>query len=344
MSKSLGNSPDPLELITRYGADGVRVGMLLCSPAGNDLLYDDSLPEQGRNFANKIWNAFRLLKGWEVDDSIPVPVWSAAATEWFDTRLSEAINEYNNLFRKFRISEALMVVYKLFWDDFSGWYLEIIKPDYRKPVDAATYGASLDFFDKLVRLIHPFMPFITEEIWQMIENRKADQHLMVSGMPLAGKIDAGKLAGFERAKQLVTSIRATRKEKDIPLKEGIDLLVTTSTDSLLEGLMPVVSRLANINSVVNTESKPEGAVNLIIGTYEYFIPVGDRMDVASEILKLESDLEYNRGFLKSVMAKLANDNFVRNAPSSVVDNERKKKADAELNIESLLKRIAELKG
>ncbi|TFH33167.1 MAG: valine--tRNA ligase, partial [Bacteroidia bacterium] len=302
MSKSLGNSPDPLDLIARYGADGVRVGMLLCSPAGNDLLYDDSLPEQGRNFANKIWNAFRLLKGWEVDEGISTPEWSAAATEWFDNRLSETIIEYNMLFEKFRISEALMVVYKLFWDDFSSWYLETIKPMYQQPVDSATYKATLGFFDRLMRLIHPFMPFITEEIWQLIEVRGDNEHLMVSEMPVAGEHDMSQLAGFERAKQLVSSIRAIRKEKNIPSKEGIDLLVAGGSDPLLKGLMPVVGRLANINSLLATDSKPEGAVNLIVGTFEYFIPVGERMDIEAEIGKLEADLNYYRGFLKSVMS------------------------------------------
>ncbi|MEZ5000463.1 MAG: class I tRNA ligase family protein, partial [Bacteroidales bacterium] len=334
---------DPLDLIAKYGADGVRVGMLLCSPAGNDLLYDDSLPEQGRNFANKIWNAFRLLNMWEVDPGIEQPEWSRIAVDWFRSRLSEAIEEYNNLFGKYRISEALMVVYKLFWDDFSSWYLEIIKPSYQKPVDSATIKATYELFDQLLRLIHPFMPFITEEVWHHIDKREEDQSIMISTLPEPGVADRGLLANFEKARELVSAIRTVRKDKDIPAREPVTLLTESGKDSMIEALLPVVKRLANIDSVEIAGSKPAGVVSFIVGIHEYYIPVGEKMDIGAEIEKLTAELEYNRGFLESVSRKLSNEKFVSNAPESVVETERKKKADAESKIESILARIKGLK-
>jgi valyl-tRNA synthetase len=343
MSKSLGNSPDPLDLIAKYGADGVRVGMLLCSPAGNDLLYDDILPEQGRNYANKVWNAFRLVNGWEVDSEADQPEWSRSGVKWFANRLSEAINEYNRLFAEFRISEALMIVYRLFWDDFSSWYLEIIKPDYQKPIDSKTYSSTLEFFDQLMRLIHPFMPFITEEIWHLIDDRKEDESIMISSLPTAGKTDLSTLRGFEKTQQLVSAIRTVRKERDIPNRESIQLFLPDVKDAGIEMFMSVVRRLANIESVEKTDSKPDGTVSFLVGTNEYYIPVGDRMDIDSEIEKLEADLKYNMGFLVSVMKKLENDSFVKNAPEKVIETERRKKADAESNIEALKQSIAGLK-
>lgn len=342
MSKSLGNSPDPLDLITEYGADGVRVGMLLCSPAGNDLLYDDSLPEQGRNFANKIWNAFRLVNGWKIDEKEERPAWSAQAEKWFESRLSYSIGSYNDLFNKFRISEALMVVYKLFWDDFSGWYLEIVKPDYEKCIDPETYRITTSFFDSLLRLIHPFMPFITEEIWHLTAERKEEESLMISPMPEEGAIDRKLLTAFENARQLVSSLRSLRREKNIPNKEKIDLVIARPADSGMSSLMATITRLAGLGEVSESDSKPEGSVTIMVGTDQYYIPVGRRMDAGAESEKLNSELQYTRGFLEKVMAKLSNKNFVNNAPASVVESEKQKRDDALSRIASLEARISEL--
>lgn len=345
MSKSLGNSPDPLDLIDKYGADGVRVGMLLCSPAGNDLLYDDSLPEQGRNFANKIWNAFRLIKSWKTDDeTVGQPPWSAEAVNWFRNRLSEAIGEYDRAFDKYRISDALMIVYRLFWDDFSGWYLEAVKPDYQQPVDAVTYRQSLDFFDQLVRLLHPFMPFITEEIWHMIEPRQAGESIMVSNMPSATETDKQVLKDFEYSKALVSAVRNLRKEKNLPNKESLQLFVNSKTGDLAQSFHNLVKRLGRVSDIGQTDTKPDGAVSFMIGTSEYYIMLGGKIDTAAEIERLEADLEYNRGFLNAVMKKLNNERFVNNAPGKVVEHEKKKKADTELKISSLIERIEELKA
>ena len=345
MSKSLGNSPDPLSLIDRYGADGVRVGMLLCSPAGNDLLYDDSLPEQGRNFANKIWNAFRLVKGWQVDDSIDEqPSWSAEASEWFSNRLNEAIKEYNRAFDKYRISNALMIVYRLFWDDFSSWYLEAVKPDYRKPVDPKTYSQTLEYFDKLVRLLHPFMPFISEEIWQMIKERDTGHSIMVAEMPEPGEISSLILKDFEKAKMLVTAVRNIRKKNNMQLKESLKLFVNSATIEGAQGFQSMVKRLANVSDIEQTINKPDDSVSFLIGVSEYYLLLGDKIDTEAEIKKIEADLEYNRGFLESVLKKLGNERFVKNAPENVVELEEKKKADTESKINSLIERLNELKG
>lgn len=344
MSKSLGNSPDPLDLISQYGADGVRVGMLLCSPAGNDLLYDDSLPEQGRNFANKIWNAFRLVNGWKIDEAAERPQWSVQAEKWFESRLNQSVNSYNDLFEKFRISEALMVVYRLFWDDFSGWYLEIVKPGFEKGIDSETYNVTMNFIDALMHLIHPFMPFITEEIWHLSSERTSNESLMISPMPEAGRVDSTLLTAFEGAKQLVSSIRSLRREKNIPNRESLDLVAAGGDDKGVMSLMAIVSRLAGIDNVTESDVKPEGSVTIMVGTDEYYIPLGDRMDVGAEIEKLNSELLYIRGFLDKVMVKLSNNSFVNNAPSSVVETEKQKRDDALSRIASLEARIDELKG
>ncbi|HUS85820.1 MAG TPA: valine--tRNA ligase [Bacteroidales bacterium] len=344
MSKSLGNSPEPIALIDRYGADGVRVGMLLCSPAGNDLLYDDSLPEQGRNFANKIWNAFRLVKSWKIDKEISQPEWSKEAIEWFESKFASSLNEYNKAFDKFRISDALMIVYRLFWEDFSSWYLESVKPDYKKPVDIETQESTLSFFDKLLRIIHPFMPFITEEIWQLLTERDGSESIMVSRMPDEAKADKEVLKAFGQAKQIIGSIRTIRKEKGIPVIETLKLLVKGSEFKPDDKFKAVVSRLSRLENITLTDSKPEGAVSFIVGTTEFFIPTGQKLDLAAELEKLEQDLTYNRGFLKSVLAKLGNERFVSNAPSHVVDIEKKKKSDTELKISSLEARIEELRN
>jgi len=345
MSKSLGNSPDPLDLIAKYGADGVRVGMLLCSPAGNDLLYDDSLPEQGRNFANKIWNAFRLVKGWTIDASIEEqPPWSAEAAKWFDNRLNEAIKEYNNAFDKYRISDALMIVYRLFWEDFSSWYLEAVKPDYRKPVDQKTYSCTIDFFDRLVRLMHPFMPFITEEIWQMIEERHNGSSIMVSDMPGAGKVSSRILKDFEYARMLVTAVRNIRKKNKLSMRDQMDLFISKKNNEGEQPFHYIVMRLANVTGIEQADNKPDDSVSFIVGTSEYYVLLGGNIDVQAEIEKLESDLKYYRGFLDSVMKKLGNERFVNNAPANVIELEERKKSDTETRINSTIARINELKG
>ena len=342
MSKSLGNSPEPLDLIEKYGADGVRVGMLLCSPAGNDLLYDDSLPEQGRNFANKIWNAFRLVKGWEVDDSIKQPASSAVAVQWMEEALRKGIAEIDTDFRKFRISEALMAAYKLFWDEFSGWYLEIIKPEYQKPVDRKTLEVTLNFFDSLVRIIHPFMPFITEEIWQLLAERKEGESIMISRMPESKKYKKELLARFEVVKETVTAIRSVRKEREIPNKDKLVLCIRSDKNWVDRDFIPVIIKLGNLSDVSLVEGKKEGSASFMIDTTEFFIPLEGKQDYEAELARIREDLKYYRGFLVSVMKKLDNERFIRNAPEPVLELERKKKADTELKIESLEERLKEL--
>jgi valyl-tRNA synthetase len=335
MSKSLGNSPEPLDLIEKYGADGVRVGMLLCSPAGNDLLYEDSLPEQGRNFANKIWNAFRLVRSWEIDDTISQPDSSEAALRWMTDALNKSIDEIDSNFRKFRISEALMITYKLFWDDFSGWFLEIIKPEYQKPIDRITFEATVVLFEKLVTVIHPFMPFITEEIWQLLNERKNGESIMVTLMPEAAKYDSKLIASFENVREIVSAVRTVRKSKDIPVREKIKLLIRSDAQSFEVEFIPVISKLCNLSEVSFVPEKIEGAVSFMVGTTAYFIPLEGKLDIEGELEKVRAELEYNRGFLLTVMKKLDNERFVQNAPASVLDMERKKKGDAESRINSL---------
>jgi len=343
MSKSLGNSPEPLELIEKYGADGVRVGMLLCSPAGNDLLYDDSLPEQGRNFANKIWNAFRLVKGWRVDDNVSQPEASAAAVIWMEEILKKGVAGIDSDFRKFRISEALMAAYKLFWDEFSGWYLEIIKPEYQKPIDKKTYEATFSIFDKLLRIIHPFMPFITEEIWQMLAERKDGESIMISKVPETKKYNRDLIIRFEIIKETITAIRSVRKEKNLPVKEKLELCIRTDKKSFDSEFLPILIKLGNLSEIKFVDSRQEEAASFMVKTTEYFIPLGIRLNVEKELVKIREDLDYLRGFLSSVMKKLDNERFVKNAPADVLELERKKKSDTELKIKSLEERLEELK-
>jgi valyl-tRNA synthetase len=343
MSKSQGNSPEPLDLIEKYGADGVRVGMLLCSPAGNDLLYEDSLPEQGRNFANKIWNAFRLLRSWETDGSIAQPESSAIAVEWMNEVLKKAVSEIDNNFRKFRISEALMITYKLFWDEFSGWYLEIIKPEYQKPVDKKTYEATVVIFDSLVRIIHPFMPFITEEIWQLLSERKEGDSLMISPMPDSEEFNRELYEGFEAAKEAISAVRSVRKSKEIPVREKLELLIYTDSQNYDHTFLSVIAKLCNLSGIRFVSEKQDGAASFLVRTTEYFIPLGDNLDIAGELAKIAEDLDYQRGFLTTVMKKLDNERFVQNAPENVLELERKKKSDAESKIKSLEERQKELK-
>jgi valyl-tRNA synthetase len=342
MSKSLGNSPEPLELIEKYGADGVRVGMLLCSPAGNDLLYDDNLPEQGRNFANKIWNAFRLVKGWKVDSTIDQPEASKMAVEWMDEVLNQAIYDIDSEFRKFRISEALMSVYKLFWDEFSGWYLEIIKPEYQRPIDMQTHKSTIVVFEKLMHIIHPFMPFITEEIWQFLSERKDGESLMMSQMPHHRKANKSLISVFELIKETVSSVRTMRKEKEIPAKEKLELFIKSSPENYGTHFLPVIIKMANLSTISFTDKKQDGAASFIVNTTEFYIPLVNALDINAEIKKINEELAYTRGFLISVMEKLNNSRFVQNAPAAVLETEKKKKADAESRIKSLEERLEEM--
>lgn len=340
MSKSLGNSPDPIELMKKYGADGVRVGMLLCSPAGGDLLFDESLTEQGRNFGNKIWNAFRLVKSWNIDESIEQPESAKLAIEWFDNRLNSEIKEINDLYEKFRLSDALMAVYKLFWDEFSSWYLELVKPAYQKPIDRASYEATLSFFDKMVKLLHPFMPFITEEIWQLMGDRKDGESLMVEEMPEAESFSNDMIEAFESVKEIISGVRNIRNENNIPQKEAIALKVKGDYKHLYNSC---IVKMANLSDIEPTSTKIEGAVTFMVKSAEFYIELGDLVNVEEELKKLNEELKYNKGFLNSVMKKLSNERFVNNAPEKVVDIEKKKKEDAEAKIKVLEERIASMK-
>ena len=342
MSKQLGNSPDPIHLIRQYGADGVRVGMLLCSPAGNDLPFDESLTEQGRNFSNKIWNAFRLVKSWQVDNSIPQPEASKKAIEWFNSILNKTVAELNDQFEKYRISEALMVVYKLFWDEFSSWYLEMVKPAYQQPIDAKTLASTIDFFEKLMKLLHPFTPFITEEIWHLLAERKDGESIMITPLPEAGKSDKKLIAQFELVKEIVTAIRNIRQEKNLPQKEALVMQIITDTHHTL-AFAEVMKKLSNLSAFETVSTKPEGAVSFLVKSTEYYLPLSGKIDVAEEIKKIEAELAYNKGFLESVMKKLSNEKFVSSAPQQVVQNEMNKKADAEAKIIAMEERLKGLK-
>ena len=345
MSKSLGNSPDPLELIEKYGADGVRMGMMLAAPAGNDILFDDALCEQGRNFNNKIWNAFRLVKGWEVAD-IEQPEYAQLATEWFDSLLVKVSAEIDDLFSKYRLSEALMVVYKLFWDEFSSWYLEMVKPAYGQPIDKKTYEATLHFFDVLLRQLHPFMPFITEELWQHIYDRNEGESIMVAQMEryedrsLESSINLCN--AFDQLKEVISGIRNIRLQKNIAQKETLEVQVMGEDTSLMS-FAKVVKKMGNLSAITIVNEKPEGAASFMVSTTEYFIPLGGMINVEEELAKLEADLKYQEGFLLSVQKKLSNEKFVSKAPANVIDMERKKQADAESKIASLKESIAALK-
>lgn len=341
MSKSLGNSPDPLDLIAKYGADGVRVGMLLCSPAGNDVLFEESQTEQGRNFSNKIWNAFRLVKGWEVNADIEQPVSAKAAIEWFNHLLNKEIAQIDDDFDKYRISEALMAVYKLFWDEFSSWFLEMVKPAYQQPIDATTYAAVLEIFEKMLALLHPYMPFITEELWQLIRERAQGESLMVSPMPKAQAFDAQLIERFELMKETIAGVRTIRQEKNIPQKDKLKLFVST-TELLGENVESIIVKLAGLELLLYTTDKVDGAASFMVRSTEFFVPLEGFIDVEEEIAKLKTELEYTKGFLNSVAKKLSNERFVSGAPANVVDMERKKQADAEAKIQVIEERLAAL--
>ena len=341
MSKSLGNSPDPLDLIEKYGADGVRMGMMLSAPAGNDILFDDALCEQGRNFNNKIWNAFRLIKGWEVSAEVPVPEASELAIRWFEAKQNEVAAEVADLFSKYRLSEALMAVYKLFWDEFSSWYLEMIKPAYGQPINRKVYEATIGFFDNLLHLLHPFMPFITEELWQHLCDRTDGESLMVSPLSMSALVDEDIIREFEVVKEVISNIRSIRLQKNIAQKETLELQVIG--ENPVVAFNAVIMKMCNLSSINIVENKADGAASFMVGTTEYAVPLGNMIDVEAEIARMEAELKHKEGFLQGVLKKLGNEKFVNNAPAAVLEMERKKQADAESIIKSLKESIAALK-
>ena len=343
MSKSLGNSPDPLDLIDRFGADGVRMGMMLAAPAGNDILFDEALCEQGRNFCNKIWNAFRLVQGWQIDESVAQPETARLAVEWFNAKLRQSAAEVADLYSKYRLSEALMEVYHLFWDEFSSWFLEMVKPAYGSPIDATTYNAVLEAFNHLLHLLHPFMPFITEELWQHLAERKEGESIMVSPQTIAAPAegDAAILAQVELMKNVVAGVRAIRNTKNISPREALDLQVIGADP--IAAYDCLITKMANVNDVAVVEAKGEGVSSFMVGTTEYAVPLGGLIDVEAELAKAEAELKHLEGFLNGVMKKLSNERFVNNAPAQVVELERKKQADAESKIATLKETIASLK-
>lgn len=343
MSKSLGNSPDPLDLIDKYGADGVRMGMMLAAPAGNDILFDEGLCEQGRNFNNKIWNAFRLVKGWQVAD-IEQPEANKIAVRWFEAKLRQANQEIDDLFSKYRISEALMTVYKLFWDEFSSWYLEMVKPAYGQPVDRASYDATLSFFENLLKMLHPFMPFITEELWQHIYDRKDGESIMREKLEINAPTadDMKIIEDLESVKLIVAGVRTVRNQKNIPNKDALKL--QTVSENKLNAYDSIVLKMANLESIDVVAEKDSTAAAFMVGTLEYAVPLGDMIDVDVEIEKQKAQLKHLEGFLAGVMKKLSNERFVANAPEAVVALERKKQSDSEEKIAALKESIASLKA
>ena len=342
MSKQLGNSPDPLDLIAQYGADGVRVAMMLCSSAGNDLMFDDSLCEQGRNFGNKIWNAYRLINGWTIDENLAQSENNAAAVAWFRAKMNAALAEIEDNFNSYRISEALMVAYKLFWDDFSGWYLEIVKPAYGCPADKTTIEQTKRFFEELMLVLHPFMPFVTEEIWQDLAPRTAGESIMVSSMPKVEAADEALLSRFTLLQEAVSAIRNIRKQKNLPQKEAVELKVVLDENYPKE-FEAVLVKMGNLSAVTPVTEKNPTDAGFIVKTTQYFIPMGDNVNVEEEIAKLEKDLAYYEGFLNSVMKKLSNERFVSSAPAQVVANERAKQADAEAKIAAIKEQLSALR-
>ncbi|NOR88448.1 MAG: class I tRNA ligase family protein, partial [Bacteroidales bacterium] len=338
MSKSLGNSPDPIKLMEEYGADGVRVGMLLTSPAGNDLPFDESLCEQGRNFSNKIWNALRLIKGWEVADQEQAPA-AKMGIDWINTRINKSLEIIDDHYSKYRLSDALMTTYKLIWDDFCSNYLEIIKPPYQKPIDSVTLEQTISIFEKLMKILHPFMPFQTEEIWHLLNERQDDDDIIISEMPTAESFDESLLNSFNEASDVINNIRKIRKEKGIPNKNSLQLLYING-DLKNHAFASVICKLGNIETFEKADLKPEASQSFMVKAQEYFIPLSENIDVEAEVKKLEEELKYQNGFLVSVQKKLSNERFVNNAPAKVVDIEKKKQADAEEKIQKIKEMIA----
>jgi len=335
MSKSLGNSPDPIELMEKYGADGVRVGMLLCAPAGNDLPFDEGLCEQGRNFSNKIWNAFRLIKGWEVSDC-EQPESAKQAIIWFENKINKAIIEIDESYTKYRISEALMSTYKLIWDDFCSWYLEIVKPNYGSPIDNKTYQKTIQQLEKILKLLHPFMPFLSEEIWHLVKEREED--IIIANWPKAGAIDTSLLEDFETITEVIAGIRTIRKRENIPNKEPLSLEVINHQIQS-NNLNTIIAKLGNLSVINAISEKPASSFSFMVKANEFFIPIGNTIDVTFELEKLQKELDYNKGFLNSVESKLNNERFVTSAPKQVIANEKNKLADAKAKIEILENKI-----
>ena len=350
MSKSLGNSPDPLGLIDKYGADGVRMGMLLSAPAGNDILFDEQLCQQGAAFCNKIWNAFRLVQGWEVKNDLEQPAENKKTIAWMEAVIKTALADINNLYSRYRLNEALMAVFKLFTDEFSGWYLEMIKPAYQAPVDAETYKATLLFFEQLMKMIHPFMPFITEELYQHIAERKEGESIMIDPLILDApdEADARLIAQYEEAKQVISGVRAVRQSKNISPREPLTLeVVLSGTDdrnvTKCPALGPIIKKMASLADIQYVQAKSDGTSTFLIGTTEYAVQLGNLIDTEAELAKMEAELKYLQGFLVGVQKKLSNERFVANAPAQVVELERKKQSDAETKIAALTENIAKLK-
>jgi valyl-tRNA synthetase len=343
MSKSLGNSPDPLDLIKQYGADAIRTGMLFSAPAGNDLLYDEKLVEQGRNFANKVWNAFRLVKGWSTGDHAQ-PEENKGGVLWFENKLHESLSELEDNFNKFRISDALHTVHKLIWDNFCDRYLEIIKPEFGKPIDIVTYNATVSFFEVLLKALHPFMPFITEELWHELQNREEKDCIIVASAPVPKSYDHAIIDEGALAFEIVTEVRNTRNTKGISPKESLKLLVKHGDRAPVKLFWPIVKKLSNLSAVEFVSEAPSaGATTFIIKSTEFFIPLDGQIDIEKERATILKEIEYQRGFLTSVDKKLSNEKFVASAPAQVVEAERKKKADAETKIDALEKSLAKLK-
>jgi valyl-tRNA synthetase len=339
MSKSLGNSPDPLDLIAKYGADGVRVGMLLCSPAGNDILFDESLTEQGRGFLTKVWNSFRLINGWEIDATLPQPEHSRLGIEWFRVKLDEAIVLMDDHFEKYRLNDALMAIHATIRDEFSGWLLEIIKPAYQQPIDPKTYSEVIELLDELLRLLHPFMPFISEEIWQLIGDRKAGESIMMASWPKASGKNGELCEKFELTKEVISGIRSIRKEKSIASREKIELFIIPGEKGYVSEYNEIVSKLGNVSRLEIRSEEVVGAAAFMVKATAYYIPFVGNVDVAEEVAKINEELAYNRGFLESVLKKLGNEKFVGSAPAKVVELERKKQADIEEKIKILEERL-----
>ena len=339
MSKSLGNSPDPIMLIDKYGADGVRMGMLLTAPAGNDIPFDESICEQGRNFSNKIWNALRLVRGWEVKDDLRQCQENSVSVQWMEMRMAQVLEEIERDFDEFRLSEALMKSYKLVWDDFCSWYLEMIKPAYGTPIDRDTYEATLDIFDRLMRILHPFMPFVTEEIWHTLRERAEGESIMTQHMPHSVMFDKQMLDNFQQASEIIAGVRNLRNSKGLSPKEALQLFVKGNCPEDFHG---IIRKLANVSQIELVDDKVQGALSFMVGTTECFVPVSLNIDKEAELKKLQEELQYTEGFLNSVMKKLGNEKFVNGAPEKVVAVERQKKADAESKIEALKAQIAAL--
>jgi valyl-tRNA synthetase len=342
MSKSLGNSPEPLELIEKFGADGVRVGLLLSASAGNDIMFDEELCNQGKAFTNKIWNAFKLIKGWEVSETIPQPEYSKVAIEWYGAKLQQTLLAIEDDFGKYRTSDALMAIYKLVWGDFCSWFLEMIKPAYQKPIDSVTFAKAIELFESNLKLLNPFMPFVTEEIWQLISPRATNEALIISIYPEFISYNKQLISDFDFAAEVISNIRTIRKDKNIPFKDALELRVINN-EKVPENFDCIITKLTNISSLQYVTNGMDNALSCRVKSNEYFIPISGNIDIATEIAKLTEELNYTKGFLKSVEGKLLNEKFLAGAPEKVLENERKKQADALAKIATIEQSLTKLK-